>query len=353
MATSRIIKFNEAIAEALVQAMEKDPSVFMMGEGVDDVKGIFGTTKPAFQRFGQGRVFDTPLSEDMMTGAGLGAALVGMKPVMVHARNDFLMLAMNQIVNHIAKLSYIHQGKAKLSLVIRALIGRGWGQAGQHSQSLQALFAHIPGLKVVMPSTPDSAKGLLLASIFDGAPVIFLEHRSLFNEAGNVPEEFYTLPIGKGVVRRSGKDITLVAVSYMLFEAMKAASILAKEGIDVEVIDPLSLKPLDEDLILNSVKKTGRLVIADTGWKSFGVGAEIAALAVEKEFASLKAPVKRIGLPDAPTPCAEVLEKYYYPNSQDIIRTINEVFGRAVSGSASVSESYYEEKIRSQFHGPF
>lgn len=348
----RKLKFPESIAEALVQAMEKDKGVFIMGEGVDDASGIFGTTRPAFKKFGSARVFDMPLSEEMITGAGLGAALAGMRPVMVHARNDFLMLAMNQIVNHISKWSYIHQGKLKPALVIRALIGRGWGQAAQHSQSLQALFAHIPGLKVVMPTTPYNAKGLLLASIFDGAPVIFLEHRSLFNEEGDVPEAFYTLPLGKGCIHRGGSDVTVVGISFMALEALRAAEFLAKDGIEVEVVDPLSIKPLDIDLILNSVRKTGRIVIVDSGWRSFGVSAEIAALVAERAFRNLKTSIIRIGLPDAPTPCSAILEHAYYPHAEDIALAIRRLFSKKPA-SKDKNSGYFEKKIRPQFQGPF
>jgi pyruvate/2-oxoglutarate/acetoin dehydrogenase E1 component len=232
---------------------------------------------------------------------------------------------MDQIVNHAAKWSYMTGGKVKVPLTIRAVIGRGWGSAAQHSQSLQAIFAHIPGLKVVMPASPYDAKGLLLGSIAGDSPTIVIEHRWLYDQEEGVPEEPYLIPAGKGIVRRGGSDVTIIATSYMVYEALRAASELEREGISAEVVDLRSVLPLDEGLIAGSVKKTGRLIVADTGWKVCGVAAEVAAVAAEKAFDSLKAPVRRICLPASPTPASSALEKAYYPGVENIVKAAREI----------------------------
>ncbi|MCP4366389.1 MAG: alpha-ketoacid dehydrogenase subunit beta [Planctomycetes bacterium] len=321
----RVITYREAIKEALTQAMERDPAVFVMGQGVDDPGGVFGTTSGLPERFGDRRVFDTPIAENGITGVSIGAALAGMRPVLVHMRVDFLPMSMDQLVNHAAKWRYMFGGKVSVPLTIRCIVGRGWGSAAQHSQSLQALFVHVPGLKVVMPSSPYDAKGLLLASIADRDPVIFIEHRWLFDHVGHVPEHDYIVPLGKGTVIRQGKDVTVVGISHMAFEARKAAEELEKEGVDAEVLDLRCLSPLDKDLLFDSVKKTGRLVVADTGWKTCGVGAEIAALASEEVFDYLKAPIKRIATADTPTPSSHPLEEAFYPGSADIVSAVKEL----------------------------
>lgn len=315
----RTLKYSQALSEGLCQAMERDEDVFVMGVGVDDPKGIFGTTLEAYRKFGGHRVFDTPLAENGLTGIGIGTALEGMRPVLVHARNDFLLLTMDQLVNHAAKWRYMSGGQLTVPLTVRAIIGRGWGQAAQHSQSLQALLMHVPGLKVVMPSTPYDAKGLLIAAIADDAPVIVLEHRWLYDLSGDVPEAPYTVPLGRAVVTRPGTDLTIVAVSHMVVEAAKAADLLKAEGIKAELVDLRSLAPLDRETVLASVRKTGRLVIADHAWRTCGASAEIAALAAEEALDALKAPVRRVTLPDAPTPCAAPLEKRYYPGPAEIV----------------------------------
>lgn len=322
--------YREALREALAQAMERDSRVFVAGQGVDDPGAVFGTTKGLAERFGRQRVFDTPIAENGITGIMIGAALAGMRPVLVHMRMDFLPMSMDQIVNHAAKWRFMFGGRVNVPLTIRCIIGRGWGAAAQHSQSLQALFVHIPGLKVVMPSTPYDAKGLLLASIADENPVIFVEHRWLFDQSGYVPEEEYVIPIGKGVIRRKGRDATVVAISHMAYEACKAAESLEKDGIDIEIIDPRSLSPLDDELIFDSVKKTGRLIIADTGWKNCGVGAEIAARVASDALGYLKAPIRRIATADTPTPCSFELEKEFYPSSEDIIFTVKELLNKSL-----------------------
>ena len=323
----RKLSYAAAIREALELALTHDERVFIMGQGVDDPVGMFGITLDLHKKYGEDRVFDTPLSENALTGVATGAALTGMRPIYMHNRPDFLLLAMDQIVNHASKWSYMFGGRIHVPIVIWAAVGRGWGGAAQHTQTLQALFMHVPGLRLVMPSRPYDAKGLLITSIADNNPVIIIEHRWLFRQTGYVPEGLYTIPFGRGVIRRPGKDITIVAISYMVIEALSAAQELQVQNIDVEVIDPRTLKPLDEEIILSSVKKTGRLIVADTGWKTGGVGAEIAALVAEKGFEYLKAPVRWLASPDIPTPASYVLEAKFYPGKADIVSHCKEILG--------------------------
>lgn len=308
--------------------MEKDPRVFLIGQGVTSPWYVGTTTVGLIDRFGSERVIDTPVSENGVTGVAVGAALCGMRPVLMHPRMDFMYYAMDQIANHAANWHYMFGGQLSVPLTIWGIINRGGEQAAQHSQALQAMFAHIPGLKVVMPSNPYDAKGLLVASIEDDNPVVYIDERWLYDHVGDVPEELYSVPIGKGVIRRKGKDVTVAATSYMVYEASKAAEALEKEGINVEVIDIRSLKPLDEDLLFKSVRKTGRLVITDGGWKTCGVGAEIAARVVENDiFKKLKAPIVRVSLPDAPAPASSALEQAYYRKAEDLVRAIRKVVG--------------------------
>ncbi len=324
----RKLSYVAAIREAIELALSRDERVFVMGQGVDDPVGMFGITLDLHKKYGEDRVFDTPLSENALTGVATGAALTGMRPIYMHNRPDFLLLAMDQIVNHASKWSYMFGGRIHVPIVIWAAVGRGWGGAAQHTQTLQGLFTHVPGLRLVMPSTPYDAKGLLISGIADSNPVIILEHRWLLRQTGYVPEGLYTIPFGHGVVRRTGKDVTIVAISYMVIEALLAAQELQERDIDVEVIDPRTLKPLDEEIILNSVKKTGRLIVADTGWKTGGAGAEIAALVAEKGFDHLKAPIRRIASLDIPTPASYVLEAKFYPGKADIISGCTEMLGK-------------------------
>ena len=321
----RIIPYAEAIREALDQALSLDPSLFLMGQGVDDPSGMFGATLNLHEKYGAERVFDTPLAENGLTGIAVGAAIGGMRPVYFHNRPDFLLLAMDQIVNHASKWHYMFGGAVSVPLVIWACIGRGWGSAAQHSQALQGLFMHIPGLKLVMPATCYDAKGLMFSAIADNNPVIILEHRFNFGHKGFVPEKPYHVPIGKGIIRKPGKDITIVAASYMVTEAFNAALELIKDGIEAEVIDLRTLRPLDEELILTSVKKTGRVVVADTGWKTGGITAEISALIVEKGFAFLKAPVLRVACPDVPTPAGYTLEEAFYSGMPEIVAAVRKL----------------------------
>jgi len=324
----RELSYVEAIREALDQALALDEHVLVMGQGVDDPLGMFGVTLNLHKKYGRDRVFDVPLSENAMTGVAIGAALTGMRPVYLHNRPDFLLLAMDQIVNHASKWGYMFGGQVRVPMVIWAAVGRGWGSAAQHSQALHGLFMHVPGLSLVMPSTPYDAKGLLITSIADNNPVIVMEHRWLFRQTGHVPAEMYAIPFGQGIIRRSGGDVTIVAVSYMVVEALRAAQELQQHSIDVEVIDLRTLKPLDTEIIINSVKKTGRLIVADTDWKTGGVSAEIAALVAEKGFNYLKAPIKRVASPDVPTPASYVLEAKFYPETADIVSCCREIVGR-------------------------
>jgi pyruvate/2-oxoglutarate/acetoin dehydrogenase E1 component len=345
----RQLKYREAIDEATRQAMTKDERVFVMGVGVNDPKGIFGTTRGAFDQFGPTRVFDTPLSEAALTGMGVGAALRGFHPLVVHARNDFLLLTMDQIVNNAAKWRYMCGGRLKVPLTIRAIIGRGWGQAAQHSQSLQAMFAHVPGLAVIMPASPADAKGLLMTALSTDSPVICLEHRWLYDKSGPVPEDPYYTPLGVGSVVRPGRDVTIVAVSHMVLEALQAAETLAAEGIEAEVIDPRTVRPLDSALICRSAAKTGRLVIADTGWRSYGVSAEIAARAAEELWGVLRAPIKRVALPDVPTPGSSALEAAYYPGPREIVAAVTQ----CLEAPAAAIADGVAPSVRKEFEGPF
>ncbi|MBN2120920.1 MAG: alpha-ketoacid dehydrogenase subunit beta [Candidatus Omnitrophica bacterium] len=322
----RLITYRQAILEGLTTALKKDKRVFLFGEGVDDPGGVFGTTLNLHKKFGKNRSFDTPIAENTLTGLGIGAALGGLRPILVHARTDFMLTGMDQLINHAAKWKYMSGGKFSVPLVIRAIIGGGWGSASQHSQPLQALFAHTPGLKVVMPATASDAKGLLLASIAEDCPVVFIEHRWLYDRKGPVSKNPYVVPLGKGIIRKKGKDLTIAASSFMVPLSLEAADIAAKEKIDVEVIDLRTIKPLDYNLIQKSLEKTNRLVVADTGWKMCGISAEISALAANKAFGYLKAPIARVALCDAPTPASPALEKAFYPSSKDLVEAIRKIY---------------------------
>ncbi len=325
MSSHRKLQYSLAINEALHQAMEFDPSVLLIGQGVKSPWYVGNTTQGLLERFGEERVIDTPVSENGMTGAAVGAALAGMRSVVVHPRMDFMLYAIDPIINEAANWYYMSGGKASVPVVIWGIINRGGEQAAQHSQALHATFAHVPGLKVVMPSTAYDAKGLMIAAIKDPNPVVFVDDRLLYHVEDVVPEEIYEVEIGKGIIRREGKDVTLVTVSFMAHESMKAAKALAEEGIDVELIDLRSVKPIDAELIVKSISKTGRLVAVDGGWKSFGLSAEVAAIASEQAFTYLKAPVRRLALPDCPAPASSVLEKAFYKTSQDIIEMVKQV----------------------------
>ena len=345
----RQITYCQAINEALKQVMERDKAVFIMGLGVDDAKRIFGSTVGLSEKFGKGRAFEIPISENAITGVAIGASLCGMRPVMTHQRMDFMFYCFDQLMNHAAKWHYMFGGEFSVPITIRSIIGRGWGQGTQHSQSLQALFSHVPGLKVVMPATPYDAKGLLISSVLDDNPVIFIEHRKLYDVKGDVPEEFYKVEIGKANVLKKGKDVTIVGVSQMALESEKAAGILSKNNIDAEVIDLRTVCPLDEETIFESVKKTGRLVVVDTGWTNCGVASEISARVTEKIFTSLKSPVVRMAMPDAPVPTSVALEKVFYHDSEDIACVVKNLISGKEAGKRKTRKAIMDE----EFKGPF
>ena len=321
----RKISYAQAINEAIYQAMERDNRVFLIGQGVKSPWYVGNTTRGLLEKFGPERIIDTPVSENGITGVAVGAAIAGMKPIVVHPRMDFMLYAADPIINEAANWHYMFGGKLSVPMVIWAIINRGGEQAAQHSQALQAIFAHIPGLKVVMPSNPYDAKGLLISALKDENPVLYIDDRWLYKLKGDVPEEIYTVPIGKGQIIKKGKEVTIVANSYIVWEATQAVKGLVKEGIDAELIDLRSLKPLDTELLFASVKKTGRLVVVDGGWKTSGVAAEVSALICENIFKYLKAPIKRITLPDAPAPASSALEDVYYPKVKDIYKAVIEV----------------------------
>jgi pyruvate/2-oxoglutarate/acetoin dehydrogenase E1 component len=317
---SRKLQYSLAINEALHQMMVEDESVFLIGQGVKSPWYVGNTAKGLLERFGPERVIDTPVSENAITGCAAGAALVGMRPVVVHPRMDFMLYAFDPIINEAANWHYMFGGKLPVPLVIWGIINRGGEQAAQHSQALHALFAHIPGLKVVMPSNPYDAKGLMIAAIRDDNPVVYVDDRWLYQIDGDVPEEIYEVPVGKAVVRREGKDVTIVATSYMVHNALQAAEALASNGVEAEVLDLRTIKPIDRGLLTASAKKTGRVVVADGGWKTCGVAAEISSLVSEEAFGYLKAPVVRVTVPDVPAPASSVLERIYYPDSEKIVQ---------------------------------
>ena len=312
--------YAEAIREALAQAMEADSRVFLFGEDVGVYGGAFGVSGDLVHRFGRDRVIDTPISELGLAGAAVGAALTGMRPVLEIQFADFVTLAMEQIVNQAAKIRFMFGGRASVPMVVRLPGGSGTGAAGQHSQSLEAWFAHVPGLKVVQPSTPHDAKGLLLAAIDDPNPVLVFEHKLLYKTKGPVPEHAYRVPIGQAAVRREGQDITIVAASVMAIRASAAAQRLAAEGIDAEVIDLRTLRPIDLTTIAASVRKTHRLLVVYEGVKTMGIGAEIAAQVAESDaFDFLDAPIARLGGADTPIPYNPQLEKAAVPQEDDIV----------------------------------
>lgn len=311
----RTIKYYQAIREGHAESLRANPEVYVIGLGVPGPTGVFGTTKGLAEEFGADRVLDMPASEGGMTGVALGTAIAGARPVMVHMRADFGVLSMETLVNQAAKWHYMYGGKMRAPLTVRMIIGRGWGQGPQHSQSLQAWFAHVPGLKVVMPATAVDAKGMLLAAVEDDAPVIIFEHRWLYGISGHVPEGYHPTPLAGARVIRPGTDITFAALSYMVPECLRAAEQLVELGIDAEVVDIRSLTPIDTDTIVASVEKTGRLVVADTAHAEFGACAEIVAQVAERAMFSLRKPPVRIGLPFIPTPTTPALADLYYPRA--------------------------------------
>ncbi len=340
--------FREAVNLAIVKEMEADPSVFIFGLDVPDHKRIFGSTRNLVEKFGSRRCFGTPLSEDTLTGVALGAALSGLRPILVHIRADFMLLGMNQIANMVSCLRYMSGGKCKIPLVIRSVIGRGWGQSAQHSKSLHGIFAHLPGLKVVLPAKPQDAYSLLRSAIRDDNPVIFMEHRWLYDVTGLVDEEL-SVPLGKSRVIRQGNALTVVCTSWMNAEALKAAEILARRGVEIEVMDVRTIAPLDETLIVQSVQKTGHCIVADYDWVFCGFSAELAAIIGHRCFGALKKPVERLGFAHVPCPTTRPLENLFYPSAVNIIRTAEKMLGLSET-DLSKDEFFSYEK---NFKGPF
>ncbi|MBI2880583.1 MAG: alpha-ketoacid dehydrogenase subunit beta [Candidatus Tectomicrobia bacterium] len=315
----RELTYREALREALREEMARDENVFLLGEDIAEFGGSYKVTQGLLQEFGRERVRNTPISEQAIVGAALGAALVGMRPVAELMYIDFSTVAMDQIVNQAAKVRYMFGGKAKTALVIRTQGGAGRSSGAQHAQSLEAWFVHVPGLKVVMPSTPYDAKGLLKAAIRDEDPVIFIEHKLLYGEKGPVPEEEYVIPLGKADVKREGRDATLVATSRMVQRSLQAAEVLSKEGVEVEVVDPRTLFPLDVETLFASVRKTNRLVIVHEAVRRCGWGAEVAARVAEEAMDYLDAPIRRVAALETPVPFAPNLEDYVIPNVERIV----------------------------------
>ncbi|MCA8878396.1 MAG: alpha-ketoacid dehydrogenase subunit beta [Rhodobacteraceae bacterium] len=328
---SRELSYAEALREAMGLALERDDRVILMGEDIGVYGGAFQVTGDLVDRFGTDRVRDTPISELGGAGVAVGAALTGLRPIFEFQFSDFAMLAMEQIANQAAKLRYMLGGEASVPVVMRMPGGSGTGAAAQHSQSLEAWFGHVPGLKVVQPSTPEDAKGLLLAALEDPDPVIIFEHKMLYKMKGEVPEGWYTTPIGKAAIRREGTDVTIVASAIMVHRALAAADELAKDGISVEVIDLRSVRPIDRETIIASVKKTGKLVCVYEGVRTLGVGAEISAMIAESEaFDFLDAPIQRLGGAEAPIPYNPELEKAAVPQTPGIVDCVRKLVGGQV-----------------------
>ena len=347
----RIISFSDAINESILQSMKKDKNVILMGLGVDDPKGIFGTTKNLDKIFPKDRVFDLPTSENSFTGFALGLSLTGKKPIIVHQRVEFSLLSMDQIINQAAKWFYMSGGKANVPMVIRLIIGRGWGQGPQHSQSLESLFSHIPGLKVVCPSTPHYAKGLLSQAIKDKNPVIFFEHRWLHNLKGLVEKKNYSLKIGQSRYASRGDDITIISFSYAVIQSLKINNILKDNKISAEIIDLVSLRPLDTSKILAPAKKTKKVIIIDNGWMTYGISAEISALISEKIDKKIK--IIRMGNINAPIPSTASLAKYSYPSDKAIIKNISLMLKKKINIDNKFRSYIPSDQPDISFQGPF
>jgi pyruvate dehydrogenase E1 component beta subunit len=349
VSTGRSITYAQALYEGTRQEMERDPSVFVFGLGVDDARGMYGTTLNLHKIFGPDRNFDTPLSEDAMTGVAIGAALAGMRPIHVHQRMDFLLLCMNQLVNIAAKSSYMFAGAVSVPIVERAIIGRSWGQGAQHSQAFHSYFMHVPGLKVVAPSTPHDAKGCMIAAIRDNNPVIFMEHRMLYQNAGIVPEEPFAVPFGQARCLTQGDDVTIVAISHMVVEALRAKHLLDEVGVAAEVIDPVSLAPLDIETIAGSVERTGRVLIVDNSWTICGASSEILAQLMERLQTRRAFRSARLGYAPTPCPTTKPLETLFYPTAISIAETAYTL----VKEKSDWSPVAQEAKEIAEFKGPF
>lgn len=348
----RKLRYVDALREAFEQEMEADPRVFIFGLDVDDHLGIQGSTKGLVQKFGSNRVFTTPLSEDAMTGVAIGAAMSGMRPIHVHIRMDFMMLCMNQLINIAAKARYMWGGNVKVPLVVRSMIGKSWGQGAQHSQGLHSMFMHVPGLRVVAPSNAYDAKGCMIAAIRDDNPVVFMEHRLLYSTETEVPQRSYEVTSGKARICTAGQDITIVGLSNMVQEAVRAAELLAEVDITAEVIDPIWLVPLDIGSILASARRTGRLLIVDSGWTTCGASAEIIAAVIERAGSSAGIQIERMGFAPTTCPTSPWLEADFYPNPGTIAATAHRlVRPTAPAWAPSKEQTRFSHQV--QFKGPF
>lgn len=350
---TRKIGYGEAIREALDQALAADPDVMVMGLGVPDPKGVFGSTLGLQEKHGPDRVFDIPLSENAVTGVALGCATTGLRPVLVHQRVDFTLVSFEQVINQLAKWRFMFGGRLSAPVVIRMIVGRGWGQGPQHSQSLQALFAHIPGLSVIMPTTPSDAKGMITSAIESDDPVVCLEHRWLYEIRDEVATNRYRVPLDRARVMRSGSDVTLVGVSYMALECLTAAEMLEGAGVSAEVIDLRSIRPLDDATILDSVKRTGRLLTVDNGHVVGGISAEITAMVVERSFDRLQAAPGRMGFPDHPTPTTPSLADTYYPLAHEIAEAAARLVGKGQTFEPGELGGRRLDQPDPSYEGPF
>ncbi|MBW1962884.1 MAG: alpha-ketoacid dehydrogenase subunit beta [Deltaproteobacteria bacterium] len=321
----RTITVLEAIREAISEEMASDTNVFMIGEDIGQFGGALGQTKGLLEKFGEDRIIDTPISEAAIVGAAVGASMLGMRPIADIMFTDFSTIAMDQIINQAAKAKFMSGGKVSVPIVIRMQGGAGRGKAAQHSQSFEAIFSHIPGLKVVMPSTPYDAKGLLKTAIRDNDPVVFIEHGSLYKIKGGIPDEEFTIPLGVGEIKRAGSDISVITYSYMVHTALAAAEVLAEEGIYAEVVDLRTLRPMDTAMIMESVKKTHRVVVLHEACVTCGFGGEIVARIAENVFDYIDAPIKRLGVPDVPIPYAKSLENTILPDAEKLITCIKNI----------------------------
>lgn len=340
------MKFREAVRDATIQAMERDPRVFLIGVGIIDPRAVWGTLGGALERFGPERVIEGPLAENALTGVCVGSAALGMRPILVHHRIDFVLLTMDQLVNHAAKWKPMFGGQQSVPMVVRAVVGRGWGNGPQHTQSHHALFSHVPGIKTVVPANPRDAKGLLLSAIEDDDPVIYIEHRWLHEDEADVPAEYFTTPIGRAAVVRRGRDVTVVAAGPMVSEALKAAHALEVSGISAEVVDLRTLRPLDTATVVESVTRTGHLVVADADWAPCGIAGEVIARVAEEALDVLRSRPVRVTWPDSAVPSSQAMEPMFYPGAREI------QIAAATLCEGRVSHRLVTSTVR-DFHGPF
>ena len=324
---TRRITYAEALREAQDYCLEAYPNVYLMGLGVSDPKGVFGSTLGLVDRHGPERVFDIPIAENAMTGVALGSAISGMRPILTHQRVDFAISSLEQIVNQAAKWRYMFGGQMSAPMVIRMVVGWGWGQGPQHSQSLHSWFAHIPGLRVILPASPNDAKGMLIAAVEDDNPVICIEHRWLYGLSDEVPDEDYRIPLGVSRVVRQGTDVTVVGVSYMTLECLRAAELLAEHGVTAEVVDLRSVRPLDHETVLASAQKTGRILTVDQAHSICGIGSQISSLVTEHLFPELLCAPQHLGIPEHPAPSSPALAKNFYPLAHEIASRCMKMLG--------------------------